>query len=663
MAGEVHKSLDNLKVSYCRASRCWRSNNLRSCLKICNELTRELGSLTNNHRESSQQLVVELARLKNLVWFLKIRCLADDYYVNESLLLNEDDIDSDDQVRTFSSATRQSVAARLSTATRMSMVTGDATVGKRLTTGTSGIVESRQRTAILTGKMASVSSRHSGRATTSYRPLTTSLTATQTAFSRSTRPILKYSTSCHLSKPLYEYLYNAQTVANKCPDYRQCLEYLNLVRNSLRKQNSNRTKLQDKNKKSTSMKRQDSSVTLIQIDDANDDGDSIKERRSMGTFWLLSYGICYFNLHMNKEAEEYFKLAAKTNSKCLDAYTWLVKIYLRSNQPIKVVKVCEKGLINCKNPILYNWLARVQSLICDSYAANLSLRESLVYYPTNLEALANVGHFSFYGDKLEQALKCFERIDQLTANQLSSMNQFVGENPASQSLGSNSTAELLNNLAICNFYCGNYHKVIPLFQRAFLSSPSKEITSDIWYNVSFIPISCGMKNLAIACLKLAIRNDSQNEEAINNLGVLKYGQLINDTHHYENKQEQWANWAGMGKKSSTSSGRPASTLANLTDQQRLQQQAFFNEVETYFCPPVPDQSIFEDEDGQPEQATPINLGLGQPEMLYNMAVVKRRRGQLLASSNYCKLYLETDQNNYIIRNLQEEIKELISHDS
>lgn len=631
MASKHHIVLINLKVSYHRASRCWRSNNLRSCLRICDELSKSIAASYSggqddhhDHDDPVEQFREELARLKQLVWFLKIKCLAEDYYVNESLLLNEDDIEGDDRVETFTSD-RGTITR--STANKLATTSDFEGPGLTHTAG-SELVENhqRQRTAILTGRMSSVSSRQgSGRATTSYRPLTTSLTATQTAFSRSTRPLLKYSTSELLSRPIYEYLYNAQAVTNKCPDYRQCLEYLNLVQNCWRRRLEAEQRFRGRAKKLDE-------VALILLADDSSKSDQLH----LGTFWQLSFGICYFNLRMNKQAEEHFKLAQMANQKHLDAYTWLIKVYLRTNQTLKVLKTCEEGLARSRNALLYNWMARVQGLVSDSYAANQSLRESLRFYPTNVEALANVGYFSFYSDRLEQSLRCFERINQLTTN-----HQLTGGG------GFESSCELLNNLALCNLACGRYHRVLPLFQKALLGSPSKEMTSNIWYNISFVPLSQGLRQLVIACLRLALKNNSQNEEALNNLGVLKHGPQIDDQLHYSNRQELW------GAPGGASTRAQAMELANSGEQRR--QQVQFDEAEAYFSAPV---------GGSPAANSP-ELGAGgvQPEMLYNMALIKRRRGQFLSSARHCRMYLRRDPNNYTMRALLREIKQLIAHDS
>lgn len=592
-------SLTPLKLDYIRAYRCWRANHLDSCLQISTSLKQKLPDQPDQSNESSLNTCSRLSQLKLLVWFLNIRCLVDDCDTNESLLLNESDIESSGKVQTFTSdaKTRGSIATRTSKGVDSRMSRRPTTAGVRL--------ETRQRTAIITGNVPSVSSRRSGMSTSSYRPLTTKLTATQTAFSRSTRPLLKYSTCPFLSRTFFEYLYITQTITNKCPDFRQCLEFLNLAKSTLDSRDNEKGQ------------HQDDSVLVSTEDDT-------RKLSRLGLYWLVAFGKCYYNLHMSKNAEEFFETAIALNQKYLDPYTWLVKVYLKTNQPAKVLKTCEDGLKENKSPILYDWLARIQSLLANNYVSNRTLRKSLQLYPTNIEALANVAYFAFYTNKTEQSLKCYERIYRLSA----SNSTIVG-------CDLNNSAELLNNLALCNFYNGYYHNVIPLFLRAFLSSPSRVTTSDLWYNLSFIPMSCGFKNLAASCLRLALKSNSQNEEAMNNLGVLKYQTLVEDSIHYPNRQEHWSTdnrRASFGYENSESS-----SLTQLAD------------AEAYFCPQNCDTS-----------GTDQYFGL--PEMLYNMVMIKKRRGQLSDAVKYSRLYLEYDPADSHIKTLINDIRQLVSHD-
>lgn len=622
--------LDHLRIAYCQASRCWQSNNLRSCALICNSLTKSLNEFVERDKYEHQ-----LAQLKHLVWFLKIKCLSEDYNMNESFLLNEVDIESDDQVQTFNATATTAAAANKLSDVRPTTAQPLTSTRRKVTGGSRMDTRGLQRTGVLTGRMPTrTSSRHSGYATTAYRPLTNSLTATQTAFSRSTRPLLKYSTCRFLSKPIYEYLYNAQNINNICPDYRQCLEYLNLVKSTRRKCAAARA---------DSISRP--SNQLIALSNEQE----LLDQKNLGAYWLLAFGVCYFHLKMHKQAEELFQTSSSVNKKYLDPYLWLIKVYLRLNQPSRVLKTCDEGSKNCRNAILSNWKARVQSLQGNSLAAHVSLRESLQFCPTNIEALANVGHYSFYGDKLELALKCFERINQLSMNNGSSGPQAGASDGLLSTFTDDSSAELFNNMALCHFQCGNYAEVMPLFQRAFLNSPNKEVTSNIWYNISFLPLSFGSRQLAEACLRMALKNDSQNEDAMNNLGVLKCDSLINDPLHYWNRQEYWA--------SNSTKSTPLLNVEQFTnskDQRRLQVK--FDDAETFFGSSITKQQI----DG-PEVALDPDAPI-RPEMLYNMAILKFRRGQMLASVRCCDLYLQYDQNDHIILSILEEINELISHD-
>lgn len=625
------EELTKARILYFKAVRCWLTNNLEYSIEICDELSKILHK--NRHLVEERE---GISQLRQLVWFLKMRCLAEDYFVNECLLLNEDDVDDDEfQMRIINGnrLSRQDSMFHSST----SKVSGKETSNRRMTATSRETCDIRRpMTGIVTGRISSVSSRQSSRGT-NYRPLTTSMTATQTAFSRSTRPLLRYATNNYLAKLAFEYLYNAQTVNNKCPDYRQCLEFLNLVRNSTRKEHKITSKIRER-VVDTTIKSNEKSI-LINI------GTAENEQRSLETFWLVSYGICYFHLKMNQQAEESFESALKTNPKHLDSYFWLVKIYLRSNQPLKALKTCEKGLAQSRNSLLYNWLARAQSLMGNLYLAHKTLRESLKHFPTNIEALANVGHFAFCKDQHELALKCFERIELMTANQRAALR-------LNEKLMNESLSRIFNNLALCNFYCGYYHNVMPLFTKALLNSPSKDVTSDIWYNISFVPIECGLNSLAIVCLKLALENNSQNDEAVNNLGVLTYGRFINDDMHFPNKTE-----------TSSTSTVSLENLNNHSDWEKM-----YDEAETYF---------------NSGQLTGLNMSSFQiersnsiirqnefelseselPERLYNMAVIKRQRGQLLSCVGYCKAYLEHDTDNYQMKKMLRDIKGLIMFDT
>lgn len=592
-----NESFTSLYLDYLRACRCWRANHLDSCLQICRSLKQKLPEGTNKSNALTSDACSRLAQLKLLVWFINIKCLGDDYYSNESMLLNESDIESGNKVQTFTSDVRArgSVGPRAGT-------TIDGRLSRRPTTA--GVrLETRQRTAVITGKVPSVGSRRSGMSTSSYRPLTTNLTATQTAFSRSTRPLLKYSTCPFLSRTFFEYLYITQTITNKCPDFRQCLEFLNLVRSSLESGNT------------TDRRGQENSVLVSIEDDAT-------KLDHLGLYWLVAFGKCYYNLHMCKNSEEFFESAIALNPKYLDPYTWLAKVYLKTNQPAKVLKTCEDGLKENKNPILYDWLARVQSLMSNTYASNRTLHKSLQLHPTNIEALANVAYFSFYTNKIERSLKCYERIYRLSM----SNSTIVGSDL-------NNSAELLNNLALGNFYSGYYHNVIPLFLRAFLNSPSRETTSDLWYNLSFIPLSCGFTNLAKSCLRLALKSNPQNEEAMNNLGVLKYRNAIERSIHFPNRQEHW----------SRDGWRPSQDFNEI----ELSTSSQLADAEAYFCP----RSSYAAEEY-----------FGQPEMVYNMVLIKRQRGHLSDAVKYGRLYLEYDPSDSHISTIINDIRQLVSHD-
>lgn len=568
----------NFRLLYIQALRCWTCNNLKSCITICDLLVRKLRLFPDASGDS------EMVYLKHQIWFLKIKCLADSYHLNESLLINEDDAGSDTRVVSVTARTENTARSKQSHRPEG----GSRTITRDKTP--SGIKFSHPQTGMISGRRSNINSRNSNRGLSSYRPLTTGLTSTKTAFSRSTRPLLKYSSSSLLSKLIFQYLYNAQVSTSLCPDYGQCLEYVNLA-------------------------------SKINQDDKSKSKDT-----SESIFWLVASGICCFNLGMYKESEGHFRRACMLRLRYLDPYTWLIKIYLKQGQLESVLKVCDEAQRNCKSPILYNWMARVQSLLGDALVAQTNLRESLKLFPTNLEALANVGYFAFYNEEPELALRCFERIQQLSSSQLVCLDQ-------KQELGE--SCQLLNNLALCYFYSGFYHKVIPLFMKSFLSSESKEMTSDIWYNLSFIPMGCGLMDMARACLELALNNDSQNLQAWNNLGVLKYKNQIEENVHFENMCELWS--------SSPIKMDSWKELSNLDDLGEF--SAACDDAEVHF-----------------KHSASLDASVEQPEMLFNLALVNKRRGRLLDSVKYCNQYLEHDPENYQISSLLAEIKRMIFHD-
>lgn len=576
-------SLD-LRPLYLQALRCWICNNLKDCITICDYLTKKLQALSGSDNADS------LSEQKHQVWFLKIRCLADSYHINESLLINEEDAGGDAQVTSTSRNTSFGLISRRPD-------TGNRALAQNITS--SGAKLNRPKTGMISGRMHGISSRHSNRGLSSYRPLTTGLANSQSTFSRSIRPLFKYSQCKPLSKLIYQYLYNAQTSTNSFPDYRQCLEYINLANKSSRSSEVDGRRFRD--------------------------GEDI--------FWLMASGICYFNLNMNKEAEGHFMKSRDLDKKLIEPYTWLIKIYLKMGQLGFVLKVGDEALIHCKSSIVYNWMARVQSLIGDAASAHSNLRESLKHFPIDLEALANVGYNAFYSEEPELALRCFERIQQM------SMSQHVS---TSQEGELRESCQLLNNLALCNFYNGNYHKVIPLFLKSFLSSESRDMTSDIWYNLSFIPLMCGLKNMARACLEISLKNNSQNFQALNNLGVIKFKDLIEDNIHFENISEMW----------SSSQPRLSSSneLSNLEDLDELTVK--YDEAEVHFG---------QLNEGSRDQHSGLAT-IEQPEMLFNLALLNRKRGHLLKSNIYCNLYLEHDPNNYHIANLLSDLKQLLFYD-
>lgn len=639
--------LTKLKADYFRANRSWSSFDLKQCLRTCESIATNINKLSSLNETTDKLQLLEINQLRQLVWFLKIKCLSDDYYVSEFLLLNEDDLDDEEhEVRVINPVRSTTATVRATSAitgggrpTTRALSTTSRGRGTGATTAAASVSNKidlrRQQTGVVVGRMSSLSSRHSSRSTTtSYRPLTTNVTAIRTAFSRFTRPLLKYSANSFLSKQHFEYLYNTQANTSKCPDYRQCLEYLNLVRNNI--QRAARQTNKSKAATATSSANANNFSELVDLATTTNETD---DKKSLGAYWLIAFGICYLKLRMNDLAEAYFNAAIETNPRQLDAYIWLVKIHLRSNEPNKVLATCKAGLVQSKSALLYNWMARVQSMNGNLRGALTSLRQSLEYFPIDLEALASAGHFAFYAEKHEQALKCFERIQQMSSVGGTSGQPSTGWSAEAETItGGACSSQVLNNLALCYLYCGQYHKVMPLFNQALLSSSSKETTGDIWYNISFVPLVLGCKNLALACLRLALKSNSEHEQAINNIGVLKYQRKLMST------KIEFEHDSNDNKSSDNTSNNQ-----NLNDLQAL--EAEFDEAEMHFNS-VASTDLH-------DEITSNNV---MPQKLHNLALIKWRRGQLGESARLCKMYLKYDEHNYQIRSILDEIGQLVMFD-
>lgn len=674
---DIASRITSAQIDYFRAYRCWKSNDLSLCAKILEGLVRQLNELLSVESLAEER---RIQYLKQLIYFLKIKCFADLYYIDEPLLLNEDEIVGEERIKVFT-ATSEDPAERLvrprttldRPQSQRSEQTSSQTSATALLTGNLS-----RRSGVITGRMTTLAT-SSSRANTSYRPLTTSIAVSQSAFSRSTRPLLRHSTCPLLSKLLFSYLYNVQSSSNRLPDYRQCLEYLHLVYQARisaasrsRKQASfqnegvanegpeNRERDEEEVAAKVEIERE-SSDELVPLAASSarhhqfvDKLHSQTQTLRLGAFWLVAFGKCYFNLNMLRLAEENFRKSLECDKKYVDAYTWLIKVYLRRSEPLKVLATCEDGLAATQSSILKNWLARAQSIVGKFMEANTVLLDLLRLDPTNFEALANVGHYSFYGGKFDEALRCFERIeliwgqDQLhdcfeadvAFGSQAGGGDDGGELAAAASLASeqlaySSTPQLQNNLALCYFYSGFYHRVVPAFQRALVAAHDAQTTSDIWYNLSFVALSSGLLNLAVACLQLAVKLDSQNKQALNNLAVMRLrlasraaGEL-----HFCSKLEP-----PLGAAPSAGDS-PAEAAA-------AAEAAALDEAEACLS-----------------SALPQSVESAEPEALFNLALVQERRGELRAAAANLRLYAQRDPANYAALQMLREIRGLVADDT
>lgn len=692
MEEETLVAIRLLKIDYFCAHRYWVANDLSYCAKILEKLAINFNKLIINQTIADNHQVKEL---KQLIWHLKIKCITDQNYIDEPLLLNDDEVEGkEDQIKVLTRPHRNSSLASYSTdrpktgfdKSVVSMTERIHTTTSRPSTGTH-VFSSRRRSGAITGRMSSLNSSRGATALgTSYRPLTTSLNESQTAFSRSTRSLLKFANNRMLAKIMFSYLYNVQVSSSKCPDFRQCLEFLYLAYQSRLDELSNETKNIGNITGQEARSQQEETMSR-----ANRRGKSIRIKE-MATdfdyFWLCSYGKCYYNLNMLRLSEENFLNCVKKEPMFVEAYAWLIKIYLSRNELIRMLEICNQGVERTKSSILQNWLSRIQTILGMHQQAYLTSTKLLLIDPTNFEALANVGYYCFYSGKYEEALKCFERIDMLCGssttslfdtmtelgnelnetNMLASIEQQtlieMANVAASNSSSQTISVELLNNLALCYLYSGQYHLVIPLLQKALNNTKSQLEASDIWYNMSFVCVNCGCLQLAIECLNLSIKFNSQNQEAVNNLGVLKYKSLIegyNNQVHFQNRLELSSYNMSLNNNNDNIQSEHKHECENETQTEYIEKDKLLEQAESYFNPFNPNANS--DKDIYMSDMSQYLFDSCEPEMLFNMALVKEQRGQLYQALSYLKAYLQFEPNNWQALKMIKEIKGIIQNDA
>ncbi|KAK0093565.1 hypothetical protein PV326_013233 [Microctonus aethiopoides] len=215
-------------------------------------------------------------------------------------------------------------------------------------------------------------------------------------------------------------------------------------------------------------------------------------------WWKVQLGKCYYTLGLVRDAEQQFRSALK-DSKNIDIFTRLIRVYIRLDQPLSALDVCKRGLETFHNDVtILTEMARV-------FEGLNSVMMSVKYYKmvaqedaANTEAIASIGLHHFYNDQPELALRYYRRLLQMGVY----------------------NAELLNNLGLCCFYAQQYDHTISCFERA-LSLATDENVADIWYNISHIAICIGDLIMAEECLRLATAADNRHAISYNNLGVLE----------------------------------------------------------------------------------------------------------------------------------------------
>lgn len=625
----------SVRCNIIRSIRLWRCHDTSKALSVIDATSSQLRVIISklkeetelnasyriskqSQRQSSNSLSPGMLLVRSQLWFIRMKCLTDYNYIDESFILNEDEFDSGtEQIMNVAPSSRHTMG--LNSTDTKGLTTSRQTVTNQLSQGRSTTTTA----GMMTGKRTS----HNSRQSSSYRPLTTGLTASQTAFSRSTESLIKYACQGLMAKPVFDYLYSVQKSSNKYPDFRQCLDYITSTATSTSSANS------------FSVNEEVPAHTRANISSTFD----IKQ---MTPFWLISSGKCYYNLNMARVAESYFSIAINTNPWLIDAYLWEIKVFLKLGQPLKVIRLCEEGLKYHKNSssILMNWLARTYSFMNKLYLANVTTWNVLKSNPVDLEALTNAGYFAFYNDQIEVAMNCFERIHQLsmvhavtyeefTDNEINKDNKLIGTHQLSVM-----SPQLLNNLALCYFYSGYLNRAIPIFLEAFTHSDSSETTSDIWYNLSFICLHSGFEKLATICLELSLKCYPQNGQANNNLGVLKYRDFVDSNIHFKSLIETNEK---IYKSASDKNGNPIDCNNPRSINMALDQ------AETHFSPICADDDMFY---------------LSHPESLFNLAVVKEKGGKLLQASKLLKLYLQQNPDNEIASKMLGDIRSMIMFD-
>ncbi|TPP56715.1 Tetratricopeptide repeat protein 8 [Fasciola gigantica] len=214
-------------------------------------------------------------------------------------------------------------------------------------------------------------------------------------------------------------------------------------------------------------------------------------------WWKLQRAKCFVRLGMLREAETECNEAIQLQPNT-EIYIILGMIALRSDQPLRAIRIYDNGLKSFPNDIeLITHKAQVYEDISD-LAMSVSLYKEIVKQdPGNFEALASVGAFYFHDEQPEVALQFYRRL---------------------LLLGFRST-ELFNNLALCGYY-GQQYDVCLGYMNEALELCRTENAADVYFNVAHIFMGLGDISQAEQALRIALAYDSNYFEAYTNLGVL-----------------------------------------------------------------------------------------------------------------------------------------------
>uniref|UniRef100_A0A7E4W893 TPR_REGION domain-containing protein n=1 Tax=Panagrellus redivivus TaxID=6233 RepID=A0A7E4W893_PANRE len=215
-------------------------------------------------------------------------------------------------------------------------------------------------------------------------------------------------------------------------------------------------------------------------------------------YWKNALGKTYYRLGMIRESEKQF-LSSLKNTKMVETYAYLSKVYARLDQPISALDHLNAGLEVFPNDVtLLTFSARIHENLGDLDASVTMYKHVLRQAAGNVEAIACMGTHFFYSDQPEVALKYYRRILQMGVNK----------------------PELLMNIGLCCFYCQQFDLALGCVDQA-LTAATDDVSADLWYNAAHIMLANCNTKMAQRCLRLALAANPDHAESLCNLGVLK----------------------------------------------------------------------------------------------------------------------------------------------